>query len=185
MMNAKGLMMCLLLVVSLTSWAEIYQWKDEWGNTQFSNEPPEDTESSEVELPDINITPAHKTHPEFDSQGKKQATTNTNEQFNQQDQYCEKKRRKLAEIDAHLVNYENVKDLKKSKALKKLLINECGRKYLTQTSSDKLKDSNRKYCERKRRELSEVEVFLSHTSNLRDEKKVKTLKILLKKECLR
>ena len=48
-LNGIGLLAIGLLISGLTQ-AEVYQWRDENGNLHFSDEPPENQKSEQVEL---------------------------------------------------------------------------------------------------------------------------------------
>ncbi|WP_249678309.1 DUF4124 domain-containing protein [Pseudomonas abieticivorans] len=61
----RSCLVCLLLLVSLPAFAQIYKYTDADGNTAYSNEPPNGTASETVELPPLNsVQPQPQTLPQ-------------------------------------------------------------------------------------------------------------------------
>ncbi|EIK96820.1 hypothetical protein PMM47T1_09181 [Pseudomonas sp. M47T1] len=50
----RSCLICLLMLLALPAWAQIYKYTDAEGNTAYSNQPPQGTAAQTVELPPLN-----------------------------------------------------------------------------------------------------------------------------------
>lgn len=126
-----------LLLWFNSAWAgDIYRWVDETGNVHYSEEPPPEQQQQQK----LSIEPLPRSGTQFATdeqikelhQGNKEAikAQKQREQSKaradqQKKKYCDRKRKKLADIQAYLAHTDNSRDRRKEKGLIELLEREC------------------------------------------------------------
>ena len=97
----KILVGIFFIVLSHHSYAQIYQWTDEHGNAQFSDEPPK---QGSYKTSDISNSPRSSSSPSLNNNDIKLRQQKQNEVFEQERIEKEKKQQELAQQQLQLQN---------------------------------------------------------------------------------
>lgn len=169
----------VLCITTDPALAEVYQWKDDNGNPVFGDQPPKDKTSTAVSIKNTENTGAQFASPnqtkdiERNTTTRKHATQLTTARI---DAHCRSYLSQLNKVEIFLGHTNSPRDQHKAQDLRTLIKKECGNALLTQ----KFDDSR---CQQYRRDLSQTEIFLEHTSTRRDQQKVKDLRQQIAREC--
>jgi len=173
----------ILCITIESGQAEVYRWKDDNGKIVFGDTPPKDKTATAISIENTDnsgtqfATPEQTKAIERDAKNRRHKTPSTTRQSrNNIDSHCRRYISELNKVDIYLQHTDTPRDQLKARDLRKIIKKECGNNVLTQKFDDGK-------CARYRRKLSKTEIFLEHTSNPRDEQKVKDLKKQITREC--
>ncbi len=164
--------------------AGVYRWKDDNGKTVFGDTPPKNKTATAVSIENTKnsgtqfATPEQTKNIERDARNRqhKKVTSASRQSRNNIDSYCRRYISELNKVEIYLQHTDTQRDQLKARDLRKLITKECAGNMLTKKFDDAR-------CTRYRKDLSKTEIFLEHTSNPRDEQKVKDLQKQIAREC--
>lgn len=174
----------ILIVIAAPSWsAEMYRWKNKQGEVVFGDQPPVGAQAEPITVEEIpktgnrfsdesQIKRLHQDaamRRELDARLSRQPAPRT-------DYHCRDYVSQLNKAEIQIQRSYNVRDAQKVVDLRKLIKKECGES----TFNTKYDDWR---CKQYRRDLEKARIYVEHTPNSVDQKKIDSLQQQIAREC--
>lgn len=183
-MTRLAITLILSLLATHTAQAEVYRWVDEQGRVIFGDSPPKEkqAEAKRITIENTEKSGARFATPQqikdYDQQSQARQVKKNPAVANQRiDSRCRNYISQLNKVEIYLEHTPTVRDQQKARDLRKLINQECG------DVGYQVKHDDAK-CQRYRDDLSKAKIYLEHTPNARDQRKVKDLRTQINRECL-
>lgn len=170
----------IFCIISSSSLADVYRWKDDSGKIVFGDSPPKNKTATTVTIDETKnsgtqfATPGQVQNFKHDAAVRPRLNKTITPQ--RVDPHCRNYISQLNQVEIYLEHTVTKRDQQKSIDLRKLIKKECGKNVL----SRKFDDSQ---CTRHRESLSKLEIYLEHTVTPRDQQKAKDLRQQIIREC--